>query len=187
MACLVICQWPRLGCLSRRGEDPEGFPGAHHFENQNSMRCLGWPLHTAFVWRLGYRSEHRLSLQSCTTLVSDIGLFICGCLHVTSVIIPLTARPQYTLYKVQVNLSEKNTWIYLNRSGWLFPPELHLNLPEIYLKFTWKFQASMAEFLPELAWKSPEKYNWKVQVVFLVQVFFTWISPENLQLKILLS
>ena len=53
----------------------------------------------------------------------------------------------------------------------MFPPELHMNLPEIYLKITWKFQASLAELLTELAWKSPEKYTWKVQVVFPVQVF----------------
>ena len=55
----------------------------------------------------------------------------------------------HTLNKVQVNLPEKkNIRIYLNRSGKLFPPELHLMLPETYLKIS---GISMAELLPELS------------------------------------
>ena len=65
----------------------------------------------------------------------------------------------------------KNTWIYLNRSDKLFSPEQHLKAPEIYLKFTWKIQASLAELLPEHAWKTPEKNAWTVQAKILFQVF----------------
>ena len=73
--------------------------------------------------------------------------------------------------KVQLKLPEKNTWIYLNRSGKLFSPEQHLKALEIYLKFTWKIQASLAELSLEPAWKTPETNAWTVQAKFLFQLF----------------
>ena len=66
--------------------------------------------------------------------------------------------------------TSKNTWTYLNSSGRLVSPEPYLNTPEKYLKFTWKIQVSLPEFLPELTWKLPEKNTWTVQVIFTVQV-----------------
>ena len=73
----------------------------------------------------------------------------------------------HTLIKIQVNLPEKapefTCIVQANFS--------HLTYTWTYPKFTWKFEASLSEFLPELAWKSHAKYTWEFQVVFLVQVF----------------
>ena len=43
--------------------------------------------------------------------------------------------------------------------------------PEIYLKFTWKIQASLAEFLPEHIWKTTEKMSEQFRQIFRFQVF----------------